>query len=223
MERVLEPELMDDEAQATAYAEADFAEPNQAFVDRFVAMAPGFSGHMLDLGCGPADIPVRMCQALPELRVTAVDGSAAMLAHGARALSQSGMTDRVRLVEALVPGSVPGEQFDAVVSNSLLHHLPDPAALWSEITATARPGAPILVVDLMRPASAAAAQAIVDQYSADEPEVLRTDFYNSLLAAFTVAEVRAQLRAADLADALTVEAISDRHLAVAGVMPPRGA
>jgi hypothetical protein len=41
---------------------------------------------------------------------------------------------------------------------------------------------------------------------------LRRDFYNSLLAAFTVEEVR--LQTADLN--LTVEEISDRHLFVYG-------
>jgi hypothetical protein len=53
------------------------------------------------------------------------------------------------------------------------------------------PGAPVLVMDLMRPASPAAAEALVEQYAAGEPEVLRRDFYNSLLAAFEPGEVRA--------------------------------
>ena len=35
MKRVLEPELMDDVRQAKAYAQANFAEENQGFVDRF--------------------------------------------------------------------------------------------------------------------------------------------------------------------------------------------
>ena len=33
MERVLEPELMDDERQSIAYAKADFSTSNQLFVD----------------------------------------------------------------------------------------------------------------------------------------------------------------------------------------------
>jgi len=55
----------------------------------------------------------------------------------------------------------------------------------------------------------------VDTYSGDEPEILRTDFFNSLLAAFTPAEVEAQLAEAGLAD-LRVEATSDRHLMISG-------
>jgi hypothetical protein len=55
MDRVLEPELMEDPEQAAAYAAADFSQENQGFVDRFEEYFPGFSGgRVLDVGCGPA-------------------------------------------------------------------------------------------------------------------------------------------------------------------------
>ena len=44
--------------------------------------------------------------------------------------------------------------------------------------------------------------------------MLKEDFYNSLLAAFTPAEVEDQLAAAGLS--LEIETISDRHLLVSG-------
>ena len=37
MERVLEPELMDDPAQALAYAQADFDDSNSLFIELFEA------------------------------------------------------------------------------------------------------------------------------------------------------------------------------------------
>lgn len=78
MNRVLEPELMTDHDQAEAYAAPDFAAVNQGFVDRFRARFPDFErGHLMDLGCGPADIPIRFCRALAGVTVTAVDGSTA--------------------------------------------------------------------------------------------------------------------------------------------------
>src|SRR5438445_558175 len=83
MERVLEPELMEDPEQARAYARADFEEENQGFVDRFVEFYPEFkAGHVLDLGCGPADIPIRLARKLSECRITGVDGSPPMIAIG---------------------------------------------------------------------------------------------------------------------------------------------
>jgi trans-aconitate methyltransferase len=85
MNRVLEPELMTDPDQAQAYAAADFATVNQGFVDRLRALFPALTrGHVVDLGCGPADIPIRLCRALPDVAVTGVDGSEAMLAPGRR-------------------------------------------------------------------------------------------------------------------------------------------
>ena len=64
MERIPEPELMDDPAQAYAYANADFSEPHQAFVERFTQCFPGHAPRrVLDLGCGAADITIRFARA----------------------------------------------------------------------------------------------------------------------------------------------------------------
>lgn len=206
---------MDDPSQANAYAAADFAEVNQSFVDRFVALCGQIGdARIVDLGCGPGDIALRLAAALPSVHVTAVDGASSMLALARADANQRGLADRVRWVHARLPGALPDEQFDAVISNSLLHHLPDPDVLWAEVAALAAAGAPVLVVDLMRPTDPEFARELVDTYAAGEPEVLRTDFYNSLLAAFTPDEVQAQLDARGLA--LEIEIISDRHLAISG-------
>jgi hypothetical protein len=61
MQRRPEPELMDTVEQARAYAEADFSEPNALFL-RLLAEQAGRPGgrRALDLGCGPADIVIRL-------------------------------------------------------------------------------------------------------------------------------------------------------------------
>lgn len=219
MERVVEPELMDDETQARAYAEADFEEPNS----RFLALYAGHVGPLpagaavLDLGCGPGDITLRIAAAYPDIEVHGLDGSAAMLSFGHAALAESdALRGRVRFIKGLVPdAALPRPTYAAIVSNSLLHHLHDPAGLWRMIRAYGAPGTAVLVMDLMRPPSVAAAQALVDEHAAGEPEVLRRDFYNSLLAAFEPGELRRQLEAAGLGH-FGVEQISDRHLVVRG-------
>jgi ubiquinone/menaquinone biosynthesis C-methylase UbiE len=224
MNRVLEPELMTDHDQAQAYAAADFAAVNQGFVDRFRSRFPDFErGHLVDLGCGPADIPIRLCRALPSVTVTAVDGSEAMLGPGRAAVTAAGLDARVRLVCAHLPGlDRPPAGFDGVVSNSLLHHMPRPEVFWSEVARLGREGAPVLVTDLHRPESVDRARGIVEAYSGGEPEVLKRDFFHSLCAAFTLAEVEAQLRAARL-HGLRCEMVSDRHWAVSGVLRGEGA
>jgi SAM-dependent methyltransferase len=127
----------------------------------------------------------------------------------------------VQFIQGLLPGaSLPLAGYDAVVSNSLLHHLHDPGVFWRAVCEAGAPGAAVLVMDLFRPESAAAAQAIVDQYAAHEPEVLRLDFLASLCAAFEPGEIRAQLQAHRL-DGFSVRTVSDRHLLVTGRLPPR--
>ncbi|MFP4147577.1 MAG: class I SAM-dependent methyltransferase [Halorhodospira sp.] len=220
MERTPEPELMDGREQALAYAEADFEEPNSQFVAAFLARFGEPQGRMLDLGCGPGDIPLRFARCAPKAQVTAMDGSPAMIELAERAReSDPSVGDRLHLLcSTLQRLELPPASFDAVISNSLLHHLHEPDCFWEAVRRYARPGAAVLVMDLSRPPTPVAAQAIVDTYAAAEPAVLREDFYNSLHAAFTPAEVRTQLDAAGL-EALAVETASDRHWIAVGRMP----
>ena len=219
MKRVLEPELMDDRAQALAYAQADFAEENQGFVDRFRDYFPDWTGgHVVDLGCGPGDIPIRFVRAYPAARVTAVDASRPMLDLAAKAIAEAGVANQITLCcERFQSLAVP-EQADALVSNSLLHHVPNPLQFWFRLKQLAKPGACILVMDLLRPESPEAAQALVDQYAADEDPILRRDFYNSLLAAFTEDDVAAQLAEMNLSR-LLIDVPDDRHWVVGGIIP----
>jgi ubiquinone/menaquinone biosynthesis C-methylase UbiE len=221
MLRIPEPELMLDQDQAIAYAEADFSASDSRFVERFTELfgSPG-SGEIIDLGCGPGNIALRMAEAFPQCTVTGVDGAAAMLDIARRrATSTKGSASRVRFIDTVLPSAVlPMGSATAVVSNSLLHHLHEPAGLWMTLRQVARRNAAVLVVDLRRPETTTAAQQIVDTYARNEPEILRQDFYNSLLAAFEVDEVKSQLQAAGLSS-LRVQAVGDRYLEVSGRMP----
>jgi trans-aconitate methyltransferase len=218
VERIPEPELMLDREQVSAYAAADFEEPHQRFIEllqmRLAPLRP--HGVALDLGCGPGDISFRFLRAFPAWRVDALDGSPAMIAAGRAAAVAQGLDDRIEFREALLPHSAPPRQsYDLLFSNSLLHHLADPAVLWSSLRRWSMPATRIFIMDLMRPTSQADAHALVERYASGEPAVLRTDFYNSLLAAYRPAEVEAQLNAAARGH-LAIEIISDRHFIVWG-------
>lgn len=218
MQRIPEPELMDNAAQARAYAEADFEQPHSQVIAQFQRCFAGLPvpGCVLDLGCGPCDITRRFALAYPDCTLHAVDGAAQMLKLGAAMLDQTGLAPRITLVRARLPDdALPRSGYDAVISNSLLHHLADPQVLWRSITRHARPGAPIFIMDLLRPDSTAAARALMERYAAGEPEILREDFFNSLCAAYRIDEIAAQLEAAGLGH-LTIETISDRHFIVHG-------
>ncbi len=222
MERIPEPELMAEDEQARAYALADFAEPHNRFIELFRESFPDetITGRVLDLGCGPADVTLRFARAFPDCCIDGVDGAERMLHYGRIAVAQARLETRVRLIHGYLPGvALPCARYNAVISNSLLHHLRDPMVLWDTIKAYARPGAPVFIMDLMRPESRAQAQALVDQYAANEPEVLRHDFFNSLLAAYRIDELAGQLAHAGLTH-FTVHAASDRHLTISGRLQP---
>lgn len=218
--RIPEDELMDVKLHAEAYARADFSEPNARFVTLFSEKFPAFCGkRILDLGCGPADITVRLAVRYPQAAVTGVDGASAMLALARQTILQhSSLASRVDVRKWHIgreSSPLLAKAFDAVASNSLLHHMRDPQDLWEAIRACAAPQAAVLAMDLMRPETLDEAETIVETYAAHEADVLKADFLNSLLAAYRPAEIRKQLDAANM-ESLQVEIVSDRHLAIFG-------
>jgi ubiquinone/menaquinone biosynthesis C-methylase UbiE len=222
MKRTPEPELMLDDAQAEAYARADFAEPNQRFMRelqvRHADLAGG--GVALDLGCGPGTLTLGLAEALPRWSFEAVDGSLAMLALGRKAAARAGLGSRVRFHRARLPALpevLRGQRFPLLLSNSLLHHLEKPVTLWDALRACGAPGARVFVMDLLRPASLDAARRLVDRYASTEPELLRRDFLHSLCAAYEREEVQLQLQQAGL-ETLSCEVVSDRHWIAYGTL-----
>ncbi|MCH7750945.1 MAG: class I SAM-dependent methyltransferase [Planctomycetes bacterium] len=217
MDRVPEPELMLGVEQALAYAYADFAEPHSRFVTLLKERFPNLpsSGRVLDLGSGPGDISCRLARAFPAWKIDAVDGSPAMLELGRRRVVEAGLTSRVQFHELILPvDKLPHDSYVLVFSNSLLHHLRDPMVLWSTVRRQ-QPATDVFVMDLLRPSSQSETDALVDQYAKDEPEILQTDFFNSLLAAYETVEVESQLKSVDLGH-LNLEVVSDRHFIVWG-------
>jgi ubiquinone/menaquinone biosynthesis C-methylase UbiE len=212
MQRVPEPELMDDATQALAYAQADFSEPNNLFIDLLAQHCNGsLAGHCLDLGCGPGDICFHLAERFPELNILGIDGAQEMLSLGEKKANP-----RVRFEQHLLPSrQLPNSYFDVVTSNSLLHHLHDPNVLWQTINTCSKPGGKVFIMDLFRPESNKQAHEIVEKYAGEEAEILKTDFYNSLLAAFSPEEVNQQLLDAGLTN-MQIETVSDRHLFIHG-------
>lgn len=210
---------MEQAAQVKAYAEADFEAPHQHFIELLQQHFnhPEFTGLALDLGCGPGDISRRFAAAYPHARLHALDGSKAMLDYAKLTLPTE-LAGRIAFIHAKLPvAQLPQTRYAVIFSNSLLHHLPEPQALWNTVKQFALPGAFVAAMDLLRPESTAEARHLVELYASGEPEILRDDFYASLLAAFSLDEIAQQLRLAELN--LAIKQISDRHVFVSGFMP----
>lgn len=216
MQRILEPEVMDDALEVRAYREADFRRINRACARRALRASGRRAGHALELGTGPAEIPIFLCQLAPGWRVTAIDASPRMLQAARNNVKHHGLRGRIHLCRGDAK-ALAGlrKKFDLVFSNSLLHHLHDPVPFWSEVRRLVKPGGAVMIQDLLRPESKTAARQLVRLHAAEDSSLLRRLFYQSLLAAFTTAEVRAQIRETGLGG-LSVRKVSDRHLVVRG-------
>ena len=213
-----EPELMDDDAEAAAYAEADFAEVNEAFVDRLIELAEDSHPPLraLDLGTGPGDIPIRLSLRATGWVVTAVDDAPAMLAIAQADLARRAPAAAVRFVRADAKDlPFPDGSFDVIFSNSILHHITDTGVFWGELKRVASDGALVFLRDLARPATSTMAADLVAEHAGGESAMLKEEFHRSLLSAYTPDEVRSQLAGVGL-EGLIVKLVTDRHMDVHG-------
>jgi ubiquinone/menaquinone biosynthesis C-methylase UbiE len=210
---------MTGDGQVAAYAAADLREINQPALAHFKKQFPWFSGgRLLDLGSGASDVSIRFANAYPELRVLAVDGSENMLRSARELVRAAGLAERITLARHYLPDEgLPQHAFDAIVSNSLLHHMDDPLDLWRTIRRCAKRWAPVMVMDLWRPADVEAASALVARYAADAVPVLRQDFFHSLCAAYTPDEIREQLRRVEFNEFQVAE-VDDLHVMAWGIV-----
>ena len=209
--RVLEPEVMDHAAEAVEYDRMDHAAVNRAFAEDFLAAWPERGGEVLDVGTGTAQIPIELCRQATGFTVRAVDAAAEMLKLAASNVAAAGLADRVT-PELVNAGGLPyvAGRFAAVVSNSLVHHLPDPKWAAAEMARVCVPGGVVFVRDLLRPDALDELSRLVVRYAAGATADQRRLFADSLHAALTLAEI--QELVADLGfDPAGVTRTSDRH------------
>lgn len=208
--RTLEPEVMDEPAEAMAYDEMDHTEVNRRFVDDYLAFDDAPTD-VLDLGTGTARIPIQLCGRREGVRVFASDFSPAMLDTAKVNVELAGFSDRIVLdLQDSKSLSFEDGYFPSVISNSLIHHLPDPSKALLEAVRVVAPDGCLFIRDLMRPGSAERVDELVETYAGSEGQAARAMFWASLHAALTLDEVRDLVRALGFA-ADTVVATSDRH------------
>jgi ubiquinone/menaquinone biosynthesis C-methylase UbiE len=114
-----------------------------------------------------------------------------MLIVGQRNVEEAGLVQRIRLEQVDTKRmAYPDLEFDMLISNSLVHHLPDPLSFFQEVKRLVRPGGAILIRDLIRPENDEIVNDLVDRtglgYDAHQQQLFR----DSLKAALTLAEVQ---------------------------------
>ncbi len=230
MNRLPEPELMKDPHQVKAYADADFSESDNSFVNRIdeyllkMGRKLDSKSLIIDLGCGPGNITERMRRRWPSVRILGIDGSEAMLAIARSRINEEEYFEGVNKINycclnisSILTGSLNLEiSADLIVSNSLLHHLHDPSQFWKAINFLSNQGTVHLHRDLRRPLTDDQVSRLQKIYLPDAPDVLVRDYLASLKAAFTVKELREQIQSEQL-DHLSVHEVEDRYLEVVGI------
>jgi ubiquinone/menaquinone biosynthesis C-methylase UbiE len=214
--RTLEPEVMDAADVAEAYETMDHSAPSAAIIGRLAELRAG--GWMLDLGCGPGQITLAVCEQFAASRVMGVDMSWQMLNMAERRRRASSCGGRVRWVAADIKRlPFADESLDTVYSNTTLHHLSDPVSMLAEACRVLKSGGVLLIRDLYRPPSIERRDELVAMYAppAENSPLQRQLLSDSLAAALTPQELVAAAQAAGLHSArVTVD--TDRHMTLEG-------
>jgi ubiquinone/menaquinone biosynthesis C-methylase UbiE len=199
--RVLEPEVMDSWEEAVDYDAMDFLEVNTAFAQTAGGLCPLETAKILDAGTGTARIPIILGQMRPQWQIWGIDLAKNMLALGFQNAKAAGLQDRIslELVDAKqLP--YPDGQFEMVISNSLIHHLPNPLPFLLELKRVLQPQGAICIRDLIRPADAATIDRLVEGIGTEYNDRQKDLFRDSLHAAFTIDEVEQLIAQAGIPD-----------------------
>lgn len=225
LSRILEPEVMDTIAEANDYNSMDHRAVNRLFVDDFLAARVRMKSssndimRIFDAGTGTALIPLELIRRGERVHVTASDLAAHMLAVASVNVRAAAATESILLVLTDCKELPDADAtFDAVMSNSIVHHIPEPRRVLVELWRILKPGGLLFVRDLMRPADTATLNTIVETYAGSENSHQQQMFRDSLHAALTVDEVSGLLQEIGL-PATAVRATSDRHWTIVAYKP----
>jgi ubiquinone/menaquinone biosynthesis C-methylase UbiE len=208
--RTLEPEVMDSAGEARDYDAMDHSAVNRVFAADFLAVWDG-RNPILDVGTGTAQIPIELCRQAPSARLVGIDLAEHMLRVGQENVARAGLAERIRLqlCDAKHTPFADG-QFAAVISNSIVHHIPEPGDVLAEMVRLARPGGLLFIRDLLRPLDEAALARLVAAYAGDANAHQQCMFGDSLRAALTLGEIRDVVATLGF-DPATVQQTTDRH------------
>ena len=209
--RTLEPEAMDTQEEVEEYLAMDHQSVNQRFIEDLYS-GGSVGDRILDFGCGTAEIPILLCQKSMDLQVLAVDASVEMLEAARIEVEMGGVVGQVELAHADCK-SMDGYESDSVptvISNSLIHHVPDPQPVLEQMSRIVEPGGRVFVRDLARPASESDLEDLVTRHAGGESAFAQQLLRQSLHAALTLEEIRSLAEATGMAGGF-VNLTSDRH------------
>lgn len=165
-----------------------FAESHRKYASAMYGKFPehvkslGGTGRCLEIGSGPATLTAMVAEHNPELEITALDISPAMVAVAREYVEEKKLQDRIHLVVGdAADEAVVAElgQFQLVYSFFSLHHWKDPQKLISNLLEATTEGGRIYLHDFRRlwwvrylPLGSRDKQAVADAYTPGEVRAL---------------------------------------------------
>ncbi|MGL6073312.1 MAG: class I SAM-dependent methyltransferase [Fimbriiglobus sp.] len=209
--RILEPEVMDTQADAHDYDAMDHGEVNRRFVQDFRHFYGDGSTTILDVGTGTALIPIEFCRQRQGYVIIGIDAAQSMIDLAQENIARANHSDSIQALvmnaRAMTFGDGP---FECVVSNSIIHHISEPLAVLREMVRVTKPGGTLFVRDLARPEDLKTLQHLVATYAKDANAHQKQLFSDSLHAALTLGEIQEMV--AELGfEKETVSMTSNRH------------
>lgn len=226
---------MDTAEDARDYDAMDHAEVNLRFCEDFLRFAnvdgraplasrSVSAASVIDFGTGTARIPIALCEHAEGFTVVAIDLAEHMLARARTNVEHAGLAHRIRLERVDAKGTrFEDGAFRAVLSNSIVHHIPEPARALVEMWRVTAPGGVLFVRDLHRPESLGEVDRLVALHAGVAPRGTanarqRELLWASLRASLSVAEVAALIAPLGI-PASAVRMTSDRHWTLAAEKP----
>ena len=149
------------------------------------------NGLVLDVGTGPAHIPIQFAQKASSLRFVSLDISMNMLRRARINIDAKDCKDRIYLVCADAE-QLPfrDETFSFAYSHSAIHHLSNPVPAIYEMIRSLKKGSWFLVRDLRRPAPFLL-EMYVRVFGKPYDSIMKKMYRESLQAGFTYREMKA--------------------------------
>jgi len=204
MERVPEPELMEEKEQVISYDEADFSEGEVNLINQInyyllrKNISLGEKDLIVDLGCGPGNISEKLAIKWPNTEVVGIDGSKEMILRAEYNKSISTNQKKLKNLRYICSDikDIKSNNFlfkktiSLLVSNSLIHHITNLEDFFNTIRILSSKTTVNFHKDLKRPSDEKSALELKAQCSTKYNEILTKDYYASLRASYTFKELK---------------------------------
>jgi len=188
--RILKKEVMTSTEEAVAYdlvVSRYLNVVHAGFAETVINFSPP-EGKFLDIGTGTGWDAILVAKNTSNVQVAAIDLSDEMLKLASRNASREGVSNKINFIKGDAKGlPFDDRTFDAVFCQNMLHHLPEPGKMLSEIKRVVKIDGAIIIRDLVRHSSFMNA-VCVNILGINYNKMMKVEYRKSILAALSSQE-----------------------------------